>query len=308
MLFCSKKQSVSRFMALIIPLFLAFFSCATRTGAGKPAKPEPTPQPRVIEADRLDLEYDPNRLIFLLIGQSNMEGLPRPGAAEDVEVNPRVHVLAYTDAPGYKRLYNHWYPAKPPLHNPDLGVGIGDYFGKTLAEALPENYSIGLVPCGISGVDIDFFRKNVVSQRRAEFRIPPDNSREGAYAWVLERARLAQQVGVISGILFHHGESDAGQTVWLDKVKEMVTDLRTDLGIGEVPFLVGELYYKGVCAGHNEIIRRVPELISNSYVISAEGLQGVDQFHFNLEGQRELGRRYGKVMLEALGLTDSILK
>ena len=63
-----------------------------------------------------------------------------------------------------------------------------------------------------------------------------------AYNWVIERARLAQEAGVvIDGIIFHQGESDSGQVEWIDKVKDMVEDLRTDLGIGEAAFVAGEL-------------------------------------------------------------------
>lgn len=248
-------------------------------------------------------DYDPNRLIFLLIGQSNMEGVPKPEAQDKVE-DPRITLLAYNDSMGLNYEYNHWYTAKPPLHSAGLGLGPGDYFAKTLIDELPEGYSIGLVPCGIAGVDIDFFRKDVISSRRNEFMIPPDDHWEGAYEWVLERAKLAQQSGTLAGILFHQGESDAGQMVWLDKVKEMTEDLRSDLNMPDAPLLVGEVLYTGPCSGHNRVISYIPQRIENAYVISAEGLVGQDQFHFNLEGQRELGRRYAEKMLEVLELPE----
>ena len=114
------------------------------------------------------------------------------------------------------------------------------------------------------------------------------------------RARLAQQTGVIRGIIFHQGESDTGQAAWVDKVKGLVTDLRTDLGIGDVPFVAGELLYGGCCDAHNPIIAQIPDRIPNSFVVSAEGLTGQDDAHFDLAGQRELGKRYGQQMIDAL--------
>ncbi len=241
---------------------------------------------------------DAGRQIFLLIGQSNMEGAPRP-ESRDLAENLRVQVLGY-DAGCPGRTWNEWAPAVPPLHRCWAGVGPGDYFGKAMAEAWP-NAEIGLVPCAISGVDIDFFRKGVVSSRRDEFEIPPDNAREGAYEMVIERARVAQQSGVIRGILFHQGESDTGNPAWVGKVREMVTDLRADLGLGEeVPFVAGELLYSGCCSAHNPLIHQLPEQIPNAHVVSAEGLLGQDEAHFDLEGQRELGARYAEAMLEAL--------
>jgi hypothetical protein len=236
--------------------------------------------------------------VFLLIGQSNMEGMPK-AVAEDQTTDERVKVLAYNNCPNLSRTYNEWYTAAPPLHGCYAGVGPGDYFGKALAAAYPRA-TIGLVPCAISGVDIDFFRKGVTSARRSEFQIPPDNHWGGAYEWVLERARIAQQTGVIKGIIFHQGESDTGQAVWVDKVRGMVTDLRTDLGLGEVPFIAGELLYGGCCASHNPIINQIPSQITNAFVVSAMDLAGADEAHFDLAGQRELGARYGQTMIDAL--------
>jgi hypothetical protein len=281
-------------MKLALGLLTSFSLLAFACGGGSPDKSAKGPAGGAGGGG----SGDPNFMVFLLIGQSNMEGQPQP-QAEDETTDERVKVLAFDNCPNLGRTYNEWTTASPPLHSCYAGVGPGDYFAKTLAAAYPDK-TIGLVPCGLSGVDIDFFRKGVVSARRGEFRIPPDNHWEGAYEWVLERARLAQQSGVIRGIIFHQGESDTGQTVWVDKVKGMVTDLRTDLGIGDVPFLAGELLYGGCCSSHNPIINQLPSQITNAFVISANGLVGADTAHFDLAGQRELGARYGTKMLEVL--------
>jgi len=238
--------------------------------------------------------------LFLLIGQSNMEGAPKADP-EDLAENPRVKVLGY-DTFG-DRKWNEWDTAAPPLHRSWAGLGPGDSFGKAMAEAWPEA-TIGLVPCAISGVDIDFFRKGVTSQRRAEFQIPPDNARAGAYDMVLERARVAQKDGVIRGILFHQGESDSGNPAWVAKVQGLVADLRTDLGLGTaVPFVAGELLYSGCCSGHNTLVRQLPSNIPNAHVVSAADLTELDDpwnAHFDLPSQREFGRRYAATMLEAI--------
>lgn len=235
--------------------------------------------------------------IFLLMGQSNMEGVPTPAATDLVE-NPRVLVLGYDECKG--RTYNEWAIASPPLHRCGGGVGPGDSFGKAMARAWPEAH-IGLVPTALAGVDIDFFRKGVISKRRDEFRIPPDDSRSGAYDMVVERARIAQGGGEIRGILFHQGESDNGSAEWVNKVRGMVADLRADLGLGEgVPFVAGELLHSGCCASHNSRVNELPTAIPNAHVVSANGLNGQDNFHFDLDGQRKLGERFARKMLELL--------
>ncbi len=241
--------------------------------------------------------------LFILFGQSNMEGAAGP-EPEDKVVNDRVFVLGYDDA-CLGRKYNEWSLAQPPLHRCFTGLGPGDWFGKTMASAWSDA-QIGLVPAAISGVDIDFFRKDVVSTRRKEFKIPPDDKRPGAYAMLLERAKLAQERGRIRGILFHQGESDTGQTVWLDKVAEIVANLRQDLALvpEEVPFIAGELPYEGCCSSHNSIVNQLPERIPNAHVVSAEGLGLKDRFHFDTKGQREMGKRYAEVFLQALNNTS----
>jgi hypothetical protein len=196
--------------------------------------------------------------------------------------------------------------ATPSLHGCFTQLGPGDYFGKTLADALP-GATIGLVPDAIGGVDIDIFRKGVISQRRGEFFLPPDNKRDSAYETVIERARLAQQVGVIRGIIFHQGESDTNslelQQAWPGKVQELVQNLRTELGIGDVPFVAGELVPGGCCSVLNPRIHMLPDLIPNTFIVPGAGL-GVadDNVHYDLVGQREFGRRYGEIMLRALGV------
>jgi hypothetical protein len=254
------------------------------------------------------LDSEPALWIFLAIGQSNMVGFP-PFEAADQNLDPRLQVLAYDNCPNLGREYDEWYTATPPLHDCAGGLGPGDYFGRTLAEALPRNVSIGIVPDAISGVSIDFFSKGTEPVRRSAFRIAPDNHFENAYDALLERARLAQQAGVIKGILFHQGESDADEPLrdaWASEVADMVFSLRTDLGEPTLPLVAGELVRgsEGGCCGDtmNPLLEVLPDQIPGAFVVSSEGLTSMgDGYHFDTAAQRELGRRYGRVMLQALG-------
>jgi hypothetical protein len=288
----------------------------TTPPAQTPAAEPPAPTPPEVPPAALpapSAAADPNFLIFLLIGQSNMEGQPA-SEAQDRVANPRVKVLALRDCPQRNQIHDEWYTAAPSLHTCGNTLGPGDYFAKTLADALPNN-TIGLVPDAIAGVDIDIFRKGVVSARRSEFVLPPDNQGSSAYETVIARAKLAQRVGVIRGVLFHQGESDAAtaalQQAWPGKVQGLVQDIRSDLGLAsaDVPFLAGELLANGPpqngCCGNamNPLIHSLPGLIPNAFVVSGSGLGvNTDGLHYNVAGQREFGARYGQTMLDALGL------
>jgi len=113
-----------------------------------------------------------------------------------------------------------------------------------------------------------------------------------SYKVLLNPAKKAQKSGVIKGILLHQGETDNGQQDWPDRVKKIFDRLISDLYLKaeEIPLFVGETVGKdqdGMCALHNEIIAKVPEVIKNSYVISSVGCtHRGDRLHFSKQGYK----------------------
>jgi hypothetical protein len=219
-----------------------------------------------------------------------MAGYPKAQAADKTE-DPRVRVLGFDDCADTGRKKDQWDTAAPPLHECWNGaIGPGDYFAKTLVAKIPSADTIGLVPCAISGEKIETFLKSGGSK----------------YTYIVDRAKIAQQAGgVVEGMLFHQGESNCGDSSWPGKVNTLVSDLRTDLKLGEVPFLAGELAPTGACSQHNTQVAKLPMLISNAFVVSASGL-ALDpadtqyHLHFDHDSQVEFGKRYAQKMLDAL--------
>jgi len=223
-----------------------------------------------------------------------MWGVPNP-TQQDMEINPRVEVLTFTACGRHGN--NQWVPAQPPLHGcvgqigtgtNGPGVGPGDYFAKTIAEAFPQD-TILLVPAAVPGVSISTFQPG-----------------QQNYNNLLSRARMAQQRGEIRGMIFHQGETDNNQDTWPGRVKTTVDRLRSDLGIGEVPFVVGELMYGGPYQAHNAKVAQVASMVTNAAVAKADGFtplpnDGYGNLHFDLNSQRTFGRRFGEAML---GLLD----
>ncbi|WP_437587497.1 sialate O-acetylesterase [Sorangium sp. So ce1000] len=229
--------------------------------------------------------------VFLLLGQSNMAGYPKASDADKTE-NPRIKVLGFDACAATGRAEGKWDIAAPPLHECWNGaIGPGDYFSKTILDHYPAQDTVGLVPSAISGEKVETFMKAGGSK----------------YSWILSRAKAAQEIGgVIEGILFHQGESNCGDPAWPGKVKTLVSDLRADLKIGDVPFLAGELLYSGSCAKHNSLVKQLPGLIPHAFAVSAEGL-AMDpadtwNLHFGHDAQVTLGKRYAETMIGALGL------
>jgi hypothetical protein len=228
----------------------------------------------------------------------------------DQEVDKRFQVMADFDAPDRGWEKGQWYDAVPPLSAKGRGICMVDYFGRTLVAKLPENVRVGVIKVSVPGCKIELFEKDSFQTYLDSERDWMKNIVQGyggnPYQYLVDMAKLAQQDGVIKGILLHQGESNAGDTEWPNKVKGVYDNLVKDLNLRpeEVPLLAGELVHAdqdGRCAGFNTIMAELPKTLPNAYVISSAGCTTNDRLHFNAEGSREFGRRYGEKMLEVLG-------
>lgn len=258
---------------------------------------------------------DPNFHIYLCFGQSNMEG---QGTIEnqDRTVDDRFRVMGAVNCAGSRSFtLGTWYTATPPIFRCNTGIGPVDYFGRTMVANLPAAIKVGVVPVAVAGCDIALFDKvNYASYAAtAPAYMQPIINQYGGnpYGRLVEVAKLAQRDGVIKGILFHQGETNSGQNTWPAKVKAVYDNLIRDLGLDptKTPFLLGEVVTTaqgGLCGNHNSIIATVPNVIPNSYVISASGLPPVsDNLHFTTASYRTLGQRYAQKMLTLLPPTTN---
>jgi lysophospholipase L1-like esterase len=131
---------------------------------------------------------------------------------------------------------------------------------------------------------------------------------ENPYARLVEMAKLAQNDGVIKGILLHQGESNTGEIEWKNKVKKVYENLLRDLKLkaADVPLLAGGVVAKdqnGQCAVMNDIIATIHETIPTAYYIPSDYCEaGIDNLHFTTAGYKKLGERYAAKMLELTGI------
>jgi hypothetical protein len=276
----------------------------------------------LIAAVSNNAQVDSNFHCYLLFGQSNMAGggagVPIGGSgagtliAADCDTSPRVKVLAFCNCNAGSgaactkyssaRTADKWYTAFPALHICDEGVSPGDWFAKTLLDSIREDIKIGLIPCALSGQALNVFTKG-----GSNYNLPtwahPTLGNSSPYAWMLSRCKIAQQTGVIKGILLHQGESGAGGgQQWGTLAKQICDNLKTDLGLpGTLPVVVGELRQdsKACCAGMNKDIDAFAKSYANCGLASSQNLsvQSDDPYHFNPEGMREFGKRYAKAFL-----------
>ncbi|MGQ1911104.1 sialate O-acetylesterase [Marinifilum sp. RC60d5] len=250
--------------------------------------------------------------IYLCFGQSNMEGSATI-EAQDTTVNPRFKMMSPMDCADFERKKDQWYDAVPPLSQCWSGLSPADYFGRTMAEKLPENITIGVINVAIGGCDIRLFNKDIYQDYtntypEAWFGDKIKAYGGNPYARLIEMAKLAQKDGVIKGILLHQGETNQDDEEWPNYVKTIYENMLADLSLDakSVPLLAGEVVgedQEGVCASMNPIINKLPDFIPTAHVISSKGCTvREDHVHFNSAGVREMGKRYADKMLTLQGL------
>ncbi|HXP89859.1 MAG TPA: sialate O-acetylesterase [Fibrobacteria bacterium] len=267
---------------------------------------------------------DPNFYVFLAFGQSNMDG-QAPDASQDDAIDSRFKVLSpeascsFTDATtSGKRTQGQWSPAIAPIVRCDTHLGPLDWFGRTLADSLPLADTIGVVPVAIDGTAItgfdpstgaSYYTSNPGYMLNEADEYPNGNP----YAQLLAMAKVAQQTGVIKGILLHQGETDAYNSAWATEVDKIYTSLLSSLGLSaaNVPLLAGEVAPTGSSSGANPTIDALPKTISTAHVISSAGLaigtySGAQNVHFSADSYRTLGARYAQEMYSLLPKGTSV--
>ncbi len=236
--------------------------------------------PRCIEYPQLIPEKE-NLWVFILAGQSNMAGR---GLVEPQDTIPSQRVLAL-DANGSIIV------AKEPLHfyEPSLtGLDCGLSFGKTLIKSLPDSVSVLIIPTAVGGSSIsqwlgDSLHRDV--RLLSNFR---------------EKVALGSNYGIIKGLLWHQGESDANPDaipLYGERLSELISIFRDICQDSSLPVLLGEL---GSFSNNrdnweliNHIIHQYAETDSRSAVISTSDLKDKgDRVHFDSNGQRVMGERF----------------
>ena len=254
---------------------------------------------------------DPNFHIYIAYGQSNMAGAGDIRRGVDDKEHERYKMFATTSCTKYPTV-GEIYPAVPPMFHCGEGLSVADWFGRYLADSLPD-VTVGVIPVAVGGTKIELFDKD----KYASYLSTAENwlvnwakdygSDGNAYARIVEVAKKAQQVGVIKGIIFHQGESGAmNGNNWQQEVKKSRDDILKALNLSSdtVPFLAGGLEDRaagGCCWSFTDNnIKTLPNVMDNTYFVSSEGLKGngKDSYHFSSESYQEFGRRYAEEMLK----------
>ena len=235
---------------------------------------------------------DQNIWIFLMAGQSNMAGR---GEIEPQDRVSNERIIAINSR-------NQWVEAKEPLHfyEPSAaGLDCGMSFAQELLAKVPDSVTIALVPSAVGGSSVFQW---------------VDNEEHRGVALLsnfYQKVALAKKKGVIKGIIWHQGESNANAgdlPNYSDALLGLFTKFRAAVKNDDLPIIMGELGRfakpEGKAAFFEEINRlllKIAEEDDRLFLVSSEGLDHKgDNLHFNSAAQRELGKRYAEVMIQQL--------
>lgn len=220
--------------------------------------------------------------IFLCIGQSNMAGR--------ADIEPKDTIIS-----NRVFLFNEqseWEIARNPLNRystlrKELSMqklGPVWTFSKRISEAL-QGKKVGLIVNARGGSSIDEWQKG-----------------GKYYKETIIRAKEAQKTGIIKGIIWHQGESDANTyETYLPKLVNLIISLRKDLNNLKLPFIAGQTSNdKPHRNGFNEMLLELPEKLDFVSVVTSENTSTLDSTHFDTASQRIIGERYSKEMIKLL--------
>lgn len=212
--------------------------------------------------------------IFVLMGQSNMAGTSTPVPMEYVDPASDVLVLR-------KDLV--WRQASTPLDQAHGGAfSLGQSFARHYAVLHP-GVKVGLIQCARGGRGIKELAKG-------------GKDRDGSpnYDDSMKKIQAAMQRGTLKGMLWHQGETDAGDAGYVAKLAALVADLRADTGIADLPVIAGQLgQYATWTGAFNGRITAAAKDIPRCAVASSDGLLDLgDKVHFSGFASEVLGARY----------------
>ena len=229
--------------------------------------------------------------IFLFLGQSNMAGYGDiyPEDRQDLD---GVFTLRETkdEANPYR-----WEKSHQPYN-----VGLPSY-RFSLAGPFVQAYHL-TYPNATVGV---------VSKAWGGAAISQMNKGTKFYDEIIRQAKWAKKSGTLKAILWHQGESDTVNKDVADKYEErlakLINDLRTDLGMPDLPFIIGDLAeFYGTHKEHSaperlkqieqvrEALRTMQDKLPNVGFVKTTGLVSHDfhQVHFGRDSYIILGNRY----------------
>lgn len=251
--------------------------------------------------------------LYLLIGQSNMQGAGAPYSASLDAPDPRV--IKFGSRNGMEQLWVKGSHNLTSLGTTNSGIGMGIEFGRSIlaAQSDPE-IVVGIINHAIGSSAIQWWAPGVINNKQVN---PVTGQNHKLYDEAVQRVADASEHGVLKGVLWHQGEYNCGSNTDPDsdpagyaaRLQALVSNLRASFGNPALPFVCGKFvpatwtYADGSPGAFTGLPFRttveaaladLPNQRTNTFCVDNNGLRGrSDQLiHFDSYSQRLLGQRY----------------
>lgn len=240
--------------------------------------------------------------LWILAGQSNMEGYGRFPAAEagtswvrcfrsderwDVAEEP-LHRLELSPRPVHQKIWRAHGETRPPADQRLQGTGLGLAFGKALSSQL--GVPIGLIPCAQGATTLEEWDP-----------AGRDDPLDSLYGALLSRVQACG--GRVAGLLWYQGESEALSGSWStyeERTEALFAALRADLQAPGLPIVMVQLgryvadEQAALVDGWNQVRdaqRRLAARLPGVRLVAAIDLDLDDPIHISTSGLKQLGVR-----------------
>ncbi len=218
--------------------------------------------------------------IVLLVGQSNMAGR---GFIQAEDKIPAQRVLTMNKK-------GEWVPSIEPTHFDKGGAGtcLGRTFAVKLAESDP-TITVGLVPAACGGSSLNDWQSGQFFKQTNSY--PFDDA--------LARTKKALEVGTLTAILWHQGESDCNKRsaeLHHDQLLKLFQTFRREFNAPNVPIIIGALYprnnkYQDMVTDAQKKVAE--ESVPAAYVDDVSDLTlNPDNIHFDRKSLIRFGNSY----------------
>ena len=224
--------------------------------------------------------------LILVTGQSNALGA---GTSYNANLDqPNSRVFAFTNngwqVASLRQIWDrNWFPRTDPHTDPSNNFSL--HFGREVAEN-DSSRVIGFVLASAPGAAI------------ASWDIDSGDFYPSLEAKALEAINQLPHKSAIDGILWHQGETDGrDEQFYTDALNDVISNMRNEAWVqNNAPFICGETKIPAV---NNRLNMLNTDSDPNTACVRAIDLPDLgDDRHFNAEGLRILGARYGEAYLD----------
>ncbi|WP_081614093.1 sialate O-acetylesterase [Novipirellula maiorica] len=243
--------------------------------------------------------------VYLLAGQSNMDGRGDASKLTDQQRQPSDQtIIFYRNLP---KSSDGWQPLAPgfsiapgykgEVPSSTFGPELG--FAKEMLRAEPER-KLALIKGSKGGSSL---RRDWNPGVQGDPKTQGQRYRDFIETIGMATKQLSERGDqyAIRGLLWHQGESDSKlqSGVYETLLLQFVDRLRQDIGVADLPVVVGEVFDNGKRDEVRAAIRAVGTRGAGFGLVTSEGTSTWDEgTHFDAASQWLLGQRYAAAMLK----------